>query len=124
MEETRKIFTSLSVKDDAGKELLYLQEDLVSVQLPLQPAFVNPGFYPALKANLWRHELTKWYDKELAFLEDLRLDGARYAADNLEVLLYGTFVKTAEQMGRRGLFLKPAYPKFKQSFNAFARVYG
>ena len=119
MKPTRKVFTSLTVKDDAGKELLSLEDDLVSVQLPLQPAFVNPGFYPALEANLWRHKLSKWYDDELVLLDDLRRDGANYAADNLEVLLYGTFAKTAEQMGRRQLLRKSAYPKFKQSFNAF-----
>ena len=124
MKPTRRLFTSLKVRDDAGKELLNLQEGLVSVQLPLQPAFVNPGFYPALEANLWRHTLTKWYDDELVLLDDLRRDGADYAADNLEVLLYGTFAKTAEEMGRRQLLRKSAYPKFKQSFNAFVREYG
>ena len=94
----------MSVKDDAGKELVYLQEDLVSVQLPLQPAFVNPGFYPRLDARTWRHELTgSWYDKALAAQDELRRGGNPYAADSLEVLMYGTFVKAAEQMGRSGV---------------------
>lgn len=63
MEKTHKVSNTLSVKDDAGKELLYIpQEGLIWVQLPLQPAFVNPGFYPALEAKTWRHELTNWYN--------------------------------------------------------------
>ena len=121
---TRRLFTSLKVTDDDGEVLFSTSDGLVSVGLPLQPTFVNPGFYPSLDARKWRHELTIWYDGELALLEDLRRDGSHYAADNLEVLLYGAFVKTAEQMDRRQLTRKSAYPKFKQSFNAFVQRYG
>ena len=124
MTPTRRLFTSLTVKDEDGKELFSISDDLVSVCLPLQPAFVNPGFHPNLEGTKWRHELTPWYDSELDYLSRQRCDGNQFAADNLIVLLYGTFAKSAEQMQRYDLLQKSALPKFQRVFSRFVQTYG
>lgn len=120
----RREIDSLSIKDDAGKELAVLGRDkIVSVQLPLQPALVNSSFHPVLDGKVWRHEMTPWYNGELAMLKKLRRYDS-YVADSLKVLLYGIFAKMAEQMGRRGLWEKSAYPKFCRLFKEFGGRYG
>ena len=122
MPKSQEFDMSLTVKDEETGEVIPIG-GLIYATLPLQPAFVNSGYYEMLSAKIWRHELTHWYDQEQKFLDKLSLEDEMLAG-TLRVLLYATFVKQAEEMGRNELRNRSANKRFTGEYRKFERRYG
>ena len=93
--------------------------ELVSVTLPLQPAFINPGHRLGLAARDWRHRETAWYDREHQLLTRLR-DWWPEMVDYLRLLLEAVFVKQAHHM-RRERMERKSYQRFIKEYESFCK---
>ena len=91
--------------------------ELISLEAPLSPPYLNRLHHPGLRARHWRHDYTKWYDDEHSFLNELHKIYPMLA-DAARVLLYAVYVVYSD-----GKLYKGAYDTFKEAYEGFRNLH-
>ncbi len=93
-------------------------DDLISLESPLSPPYLNRLHHPGLRARNWRHDYTKWYDNEHSFLSQLH-ETYPMCADAARVLLYAVYVVCSD-----GKLYKGSNDTFREAYEKFRKLHG